>query len=374
MKGAQLLKNGVVIFFALGLVVGCSNDEEDDEAESVTHTVTEEGGVVESDDGKMALEFPAGAVSEDAQLTITEEERPDRDDLYTELYRFEFDGSLEKDVTLSIELDEEPEGAEMRLANFDGEQPTAVPGSTVENGAVVGDLTGFSYYGGFDVGAESSDYESESTIDASGGVATSADGNFSIDFPAGAFDGEADVTIINLTQQMAAEGTVDDSGYDTDSYMVMASIEFDLVEELGAAATVTIDVDATGDQSGRLIGMGQALGIIAGSELEGGTITGEVVDISDGPFGGVVFEITERCEAIDAYGATCGDEDDCSANVGAGDDWYECVCNDGDVTVGFSCHGEVCESVLGSCAGIGLGHEGHCDDSGGWAGDCYHEE
>lgn len=356
-----------VVLMAFALVAGCSDDDDNG---SAAETISEDGGVVESADGSVALEFPEGAVAGDAEVTIEEEERPDRDDLYTGLYSFDIDVDLEEPVTVSIELDEEPEDAELVLANYDGDEPDPVLGSGVENGAVVGELTRFSSYGGFDIsGPPGGDYRSETTIDESGGVAESTDGNFQIDFPAGAFDGEAEVSVLNLSEQMAQDGQPDDTGFDTDAYQVMANIDYSTVDELGEAATVEINADASGDQSGRLLGLGRAHGLIPGSELSGSVVVGETKDLSESPYGGVWYEITDRCEDIDPFGETCADDGDCID----GDDGFLCVCNDEEVKIGSSCNVDVCMSVLAGCAGIGVGHDGFCDDAGGWAGDCYIE-
>ncbi len=370
MKSVRSLGKGFVILLALGFVVGCSDDEDNGDGESATHTVTEEGGLVESDDGAVALEFPEGAVSEDAELTITEESS-DRDDLHTGLYSFDLDGTLQERVTLSIELDDEPEGADMRLANLDGDQPMPVPGSTVEDGAVVGDLMGFSSYGGFDVSDGpfgDADYESVTTIGGGGGVATSSDGKFSIDFPAGAFDEEAEVTIINLTEQMAEQGQSDEDELDTDAYAVLASVGFDTVDELDTPATVEISVDASEGESGRLAGEDVPLGDVPGSELQGDAIVGEVTSLSY--YYGALVELSERCDELDSHGDPCSDDgEDCEQGNGP----LTCVCNDGEAMVGGYCHVDTCIGVWRQCDGIGRSYDGVCEDYGGWAGDCYYE-
>ncbi len=370
------LRRLLVLSLLLALALGCNNDEQPGEGESATHTVGPEGGTVQSDDGEVSIDFPEGALAESAELTISEYDGSAHDELHSGLYGFELDGSLEDAVTVSVQLREEG-GGDIQLGRVgDGPYPMPVAGSSVEDGTVVAPLYSFSRYGAFDfdqISPGGGDYEAETTIDESGGTAESSDGNFSIEFGAGAFDEETEVTVTNISEQIRQDGGGADDEHDTDTYQVAAIADFDSIDELGASATVEIAVSSSGDESGRVIGMDRGLGVIPGSHLDGDVVTAEVEDLTDGAYAGVVFEMTQQCEDANPFGASCSDYDDCMSEAGASEDVLVCVCNDEEVTVGFSCHGDICEGPLGSCAGIGLGHDGFCDDAGGWSGDCYVE-
>ena len=149
--------------------MGCKSDDDsgtngesidtEPEGELVSETIGADGGQITSDDGMATLDFPAGALSEDTEVTIQRMTRPDRDDLHTNLYEFgPADVDFDEPVAVNIEYDESEElqhGRVLYLTRVDGGELEYVLGQTTsvggpgDEGVLEAELAEFSIYGGF---------------------------------------------------------------------------------------------------------------------------------------------------------------------------------------------------------------------------------
>jgi len=123
----------------------------DSNADEVGETFSEEisssgGGNVETDSGAAKVEIPGGALLVDTEISIGVEEKTGEAE--TEIYNMGPDGlSFLKEVTVSIKYSSDPpEGKTPVLAWKNGSQWEQVPGSSVKNGTVSGDVTHFSRF------------------------------------------------------------------------------------------------------------------------------------------------------------------------------------------------------------------------------------
>lgn len=149
----------ITLAASLVMVGACGDDDSTEEVTgSITEEVDEDGGTISSEGGGASLEFPAGAVSEPTEITIETHSPPDRDDAKSNLYRFATDADLEEAVTVTIELFDDMDAQGVQLARFDGDEPEAVSGSSVEDNAVTASLARFSMYGAFFFEDEGSDF------------------------------------------------------------------------------------------------------------------------------------------------------------------------------------------------------------------------
>jgi len=105
-----------------------------------------DGGTVASEDGKAELTIPAGALAEDTTITLAVEAASG--DAQADVYNFGPDGlAFLKPVKLAIDFaGTVPEGKKAVLAWFDGDKWTAVAGSALADGAVVGDIEHFTKF------------------------------------------------------------------------------------------------------------------------------------------------------------------------------------------------------------------------------------
>ncbi len=373
----MLLVAGGCVMFA----VACDSDDESEVQAETKTTIGEQGGVAESEDGHARLDFPEGALEGDHEVTIQTLPDPDRDDLHTGLYGFDIDTSLNESVTVEIDVTGTPdEGANLALARFDGETPQALPSANI-SGTLTADLLGFSAYGGFDIPQEEPEMPEKSTVIPrdEGGVAESEDGNLRITFPPEAYtipDGavrdELEVTIATAEE---VEGGMDEPYRASEEYAVRGTPR-GAFDKLDKPAEIALDLsEAPGDRRVELRTFGGEgdVGLVTAAELDGQTIAGESTKLGGAVYFAVAFDITDRCDAIDPAGRSCEEPQDCKPSD-ADSPNVMCVCEDGEEKTSHVCHGGTCISALAACAGIGTGHEGWCEDAGGWTGDCYHTD
>ena len=151
----------IVLFTALTLAA-CSDDGE---GAVETDTIDEDGGVVESPDGMVRLHFPAGAVSEEIDISIEQEADPGRDDLATGLYRFGPDDiSFDMPVRVEFDLEEDAVSTGVYVGRLeDGGEPEVVagPGGIEQNAMAIGMVDSFSMYGAFFSPVDPDDFEFE---------------------------------------------------------------------------------------------------------------------------------------------------------------------------------------------------------------------
>ncbi len=406
-----------MIIVGVGFVFGCSSDNGDENnteateengdetnaetnndngGETSSQTIDENGGVVESASGAARLDFPQGAVDGSAEVTIEQQERPERDDLFTDLYRFEIDAELQQSVEIEIDLTDDHQGADIKLGRYDDGDVEIIGFSGLTNGAVGGLVDEFSSFGGFSEELDIPDIEEETTvIDTGGGVAFSHDGKFQVDFPAGAVGEETEVAIIAVPP--AEEGTWGSLdpylASDVYSVMVMSANREELVE-LNEAATVAIELDRdVGDADAYVLKRTNIRSKPqSGSQVVDGSVLADIVSLEAAHtprhYGALLVEMTDRCAATDHLGQSCTEDegDDC---IQDGD--FYCVCDDGEREVlaapdsgAYCLRDESCGSrPIFTCGGINgpLYEEGFCGDDffdnehlGAWTGDCYYDE
>ena len=162
----QSIYAGSTAFIILSLTVACGEGG----GATETTTIDQDGGLVESDDGRVRLDFPQGAVEGETLVTIQEQPSSDRDDVVTGVYTFELDGELLASVGVEIDVVEEPPGdAIVVLARYGDGEPQSVTGSGLDPSGemVVGELSQFSSFVGWamssDVAPE--DFELEMLTD-----------------------------------------------------------------------------------------------------------------------------------------------------------------------------------------------------------------
>ncbi len=145
-----------LLLFALG----CSSDDEDnsdnnedgDLDESVSEVIrAAEGGTLALPSGKATLTVPAGALSEDTELSlsvVSTDELPNADDLGSLGFDFGPDGTtFLENVTIELALEGTvPEDHKAVLAVLDGESWTEIEGSSLKDGTVSGETDHFSTY------------------------------------------------------------------------------------------------------------------------------------------------------------------------------------------------------------------------------------
>lgn len=366
--------------FVLTSMMAC--DRTDGEGETQVETVGEQGGVVESLDGRASIEFGQGAVEGQAQVSIQRQADPGHGDLRTEIYQLGIDQDLQQPVTLSIRLRDGASEDGVVLARWDGDEAHPVADSSAEAGVVTGSLEGFSSYGGF---ALQGSGESSDSIGIDGGAATSSDGNLKIEFPAGAVleenfpewwedDHAVEVEISNFSQELGEYSETAGDERFSDSYTITA-VPQDVIENLGEPVTLNFEMgEAIGDRAAFVVAGGAGVhGVLATSESQGTTVTAKLSDLSKGPFAAIVYDSTERCESADPVGKTCSDDDDCRPADGE----LTCVCEEGETGASSRCHEGQCTSAAALCAGVGAAGmigTGHCqdfEDHGPWTGDCY---
>ena len=104
----------LVLIFVAVFAVSCSKKKSHDYEERVSKKITaEEGGTVESSDGKTSVEIPAGALDEDTTITMTVYESEgykgtDDVDVITKVIEFEPSGTVFKKpviITMASEID-----------------------------------------------------------------------------------------------------------------------------------------------------------------------------------------------------------------------------------------------------------------------------
>ena len=377
-----------VISLAL-VFAGCSGDENGDVGVATTTTIDEQGGVAESSDGMARADFPEGIVEGALEVTISAGSTPERDDIYTGLYSFEVDGEFDGSVMIEIEATRTMDSDNIRLGRYSDGEVEEIGFSGVSDGAVSGAVSSFSTFGGFDFGSgDSPSTLSESTtIDPSGGVAQSADGLFEVDFPANFIDFselEFDDESVEITishQDSASEFGPDEPYRLSHIYTLLASPS---LPELELPVTLSLEVDADTDTEVFLIHPEGNHGLSGTSTFDGTRVSVESTDPTGTLLAGyyaVGVQLSERCADLDPLGEACTEEgDECyGSNVD-----HHCVCEDGTVmgSVGtqseqLACYPDTsgtCGSIMMLCGGIGVGHGGHCDEDGGWTGDCYVDE
>jgi len=122
------------------------------EPEPVSETIdAADGGTVETESGSASIEIPAGALSEDTEITLEEldrSEQPDADDLGSNAFEFGPDGTqFEEPVTITIRLDADvPEGQTAVLAVLEDGSWSPIEGSSVSGSEVTAEVTHFSTF------------------------------------------------------------------------------------------------------------------------------------------------------------------------------------------------------------------------------------
>ncbi len=373
--------NWIIIGAAvLALTVGCdSTNGSNGSGAATTTTIDEEGGVAESADNMARVEFPEGALSGPAEVTITEESTPDRDDLYTNLYSFSVDAQFESSVTVEIDPTRELTGDQIRLGRFVDGQVEEVGFSGVSDGVVRGALSDFSTYGGFDFGSAGEPVTNQSTIDSSGGVAESADGLYRITFAPDSFD--ADELSVTIMEDQSTSDHAMAGPYRVSK--VYSVVVFPEVTDLDPPASIALEItEDVGDNDVFLLHSDSAHGLSGRSSFDGSQVTVDTADASSSDLTGgsyaVSVALTSECAGIEPLGTPCTDDgDECYGD----DPGFVCECADGNTIPAtgssgdqYQCHASgVCRSVLLECAGIGIGHGGLCEDLGGWTGGCTYE-
>ena len=138
------------VIAAAGLI-GCSSEGSVDGGEATT-LIDEAGGEAHSDDGRLLLTFPEGAVSSEAEVTISRPPTPDRDDLYSHLYAIDVGGEILEPVELMLGPVEEHGGEDLVLGRLgDAGEVEVIAGSARAGDFVTGQLSSFSdsHYGAF---------------------------------------------------------------------------------------------------------------------------------------------------------------------------------------------------------------------------------
>ncbi|MCK6550221.1 hypothetical protein L6R52_30580 [Myxococcota bacterium] len=136
---------------ALALVgAGCTRDADMTLQErTVTSISAVSGGRAVSADAKLVLDFPAGALASDGEITIKTRREVTVPELGSLVYDLGPDGlTLAKPVSIAIAIDADRSGAFV-IANLDDARPVALGGSTwdAETRTARGALTHFSLWG-----------------------------------------------------------------------------------------------------------------------------------------------------------------------------------------------------------------------------------
>lgn len=217
--------------------------------------------------------------------------------------------------------------------------------------------------------ASSAEGNGRTLIGKEGGTARSADGRLRITVPANAYtlpEGSFPEALV-----IAIEEGPDD-GWDRPlrvgrDYFVFVSPP-DVAANLHAEATIELDVtDDVGEREVMLVGVEETLGLVPGQGFENDRVVARVTDLTLSHVYAVAHELTPQCADMIDIGQSCTEDEDCLVNA---EETLICACAEADVQVGPSCHRNRCVTPMTSCAGIGVGHEGHCDRLGGWTGDC----
>lgn len=133
---------------ALALTAACTQDHVMDELTS-TPISAAAGGIAKSHDGLVELEFPAGALSADADIQIRTKSGLSDGRVVTASYEFSPDGlTFQKPV--EIRLQASGETRELEIANLDGADPVPLETSSHDrnSGIITATLEHFSAYGG----------------------------------------------------------------------------------------------------------------------------------------------------------------------------------------------------------------------------------
>lgn len=206
-------------------------------------------------------------------------------------------------------------------------------------------------------------------IGMDGGTAHSADGRLRITIPENAYtlpEGSFPEALV------VAIETGPDDGWDLPlrvgrDYFVFVSPP-EAAANLHAEATIELDItEDIGEREVMLVGVEETLGLVPRQRFDGERLVAHVTDLTLSHVYAVAHELTRQCAGMIDIGQSCTEDDDCQVN---GEETLICACAEADVRVGPSCHRNRCVTPMTSCAGIGVGHEGHCDRAGGWTGDC----
>ena len=132
------------------------NGGEEEGGPVVRKTIDSEGGEVTSDDGAVTLQFLPGSLEESTEITIQRQPRPDRDDLYSEVYEFGPDDvQFDTFVPLEIAVPDASDDEAVVIGRLEDGEPTYLPGGnpeTTDEGNVSTRLKSFSSYGAFGLG------------------------------------------------------------------------------------------------------------------------------------------------------------------------------------------------------------------------------